>query len=95
MQDVTVTARLQSTGVQAPPSTFKCNVLRESLSVESQNISCATLKRRGSWVSLYISDGRCPTCIRRSGAECFRLLGPDNRDLFAHQRVSDIPERIS
>jgi hypothetical protein len=29
---------------------FKCNVLRESRSVDSQNIPCATLKRRGSWV---------------------------------------------
>ncbi len=35
MQDVTV-ARLQSTRVQTPAS-FKCNVLRESLSVDSQN----------------------------------------------------------
>ncbi len=44
MQDVTV-ARQQSTRVQTPPS-FKCNVLRESLSVDSQNIPSATLK---SW----------------------------------------------
>jgi hypothetical protein len=30
--------------VQNPfPPSFKCNVLRESLSVDSQNISCATL----------------------------------------------------
>ncbi len=37
-----------------PPS-FKCNVLRESLSVDSQNIPCATLQRRGSWViSVYL-----------------------------------------
>jgi hypothetical protein len=37
-------------------SSFKCNVLRESLSVDSQNIPCATLvKRRGSWViSVYL-----------------------------------------
>jgi hypothetical protein len=48
MQDVMV-ARLQSTRVQTPPS-IQCNVLRESLSVDSQNIPCATLKRRGSWV---------------------------------------------
>jgi hypothetical protein len=50
MQNVTV-ARLQSTRVQNPlylPYSFKCNVLRESLSVDSQNIPCATLKRRGS-----------------------------------------------
>jgi hypothetical protein len=50
MQDVTV-ARLQSTSVQAPLSpSLKGNVLRESLSVDCQNIPCATLKRRGSWV---------------------------------------------
>ena len=42
MQDVTV-ARLQSLSL-------KCNVLRESLSVDSQSVPCATLKRRGSWV---------------------------------------------
>jgi hypothetical protein len=33
----------------SPPS-FKCNVLRESLSVDSQNIPYATLKRGGTWV---------------------------------------------
>ncbi len=48
MQDVTV-ARLQSTRVKTPLS-FKRNVLRVSLSVVSQNIPCATLKRRRSWV---------------------------------------------
>jgi hypothetical protein len=53
MQDVTV-ERLQSTRGQISLSpSFKRNVLRESLSEDSQNISCATLKRRGSWV---ISD---------------------------------------
>jgi hypothetical protein len=46
MQDVTVT-RPQSTD---SPLLFYCNVLRESLSVDSQNIPCAPLKRRGSWV---------------------------------------------
>ncbi len=50
MEDVTV-ARLQSTRVQTPLSpSFKCNVLRESLSVDSQNIPGAALKRMGSWV---------------------------------------------
>jgi hypothetical protein len=29
---------------------IKCNVLRESLSCDCQNIPCAKLKRRGSWV---------------------------------------------
>ncbi len=55
MQDV---KRLQSTSVQTPLSPpFKCKVPRESLSVDSQNIPCATLKRRGSWdwaISVYI-----------------------------------------
>jgi hypothetical protein len=37
----------------APSS--KCNVLRESLSEDSQNIHCATFKRRVSWViSIYL-----------------------------------------
>ncbi len=36
-------------GLDSPPS-FKCNLLCESLSVVSQSIPCATLKRRGSWV---------------------------------------------
>ncbi len=51
MQDATVTT-LQNTRVQIPlsPPSFKCNVLRESLSVDSQNTPCATLKRRGSWI---------------------------------------------
>ncbi len=95
LQDVTVKARLQSTRVQTPLSPHLLNVMyfvRVSL-WRVKNIPCATLKEK--WVvgiSVYLW---CPTCICRSGAECFRLLGPDNRDLFAHQRVSDIPERIS
>ncbi len=56
MQDITV-ASLQNTRAQTPLSpSFKCNVLRESLSVESQNIPCATPDRKGPWVisvSLY------------------------------------------
>ncbi len=56
MQDVTV-ARLQSIlRVKTPHSpSFKCNVLRVSLSVGSQNIPCATLKRKGVVGNLYIS----------------------------------------
>ncbi len=65
MQDGIV-ARLQSTRVQEyklpSPPFFKCNVLRESLSVDSQNIPCAILKRMGSWV---ISDE--PKCWGRGG----------------------------
>jgi hypothetical protein len=57
MQDNTV-ARLQSTvqeyRLPSSPS-IKFNVLRESLSEDSQNIPCATLKSRGSWViSVYL-----------------------------------------
>jgi hypothetical protein len=52
------TSRLQDYRVQEyrlPPPTFKCNVLCESLSVDSQNIPCTILKRRGSWViSVYL-----------------------------------------
>ncbi len=37
------------------PRSYKCDVLRESLSEDSQNIPCATLKRRGSGViSVYL-----------------------------------------
>ncbi len=44
--------RVQEYKLPSPPA---FNVLRESLSVESQNIPCATLKIRGSWViSVYL-----------------------------------------
>jgi hypothetical protein len=50
MQEVTV-ARLQVQEYRLPsPPSLKCNVLRESFSVDSQNIPCAALKRRMSWV---------------------------------------------
>jgi hypothetical protein len=51
MQDITVARLLQvqEYTLFSTPS-FKCNVLRESLSVDSRNIPCATPKRRGSWV---------------------------------------------
>ncbi len=53
LQDYTV----REYRLPSPPS-FKCNVLRESLSVDSQNIPCATLKRGGSWVtSVYLWTG--------------------------------------
>ncbi len=45
MQDNTV-ARLQSTKRLSSPPSIKCNVLREGLSEESQNIPCATLKEK-------------------------------------------------
>jgi hypothetical protein len=53
------TTRLQDYCVQeyrlSCPTSSKCNVLRKSLSEGSQNIPCATLKRRGSWViSIYL-----------------------------------------
>jgi hypothetical protein len=61
MQDI---ERLQSTRVQTPLS-FKCNVVRESLSVDSQNIPCAVLKRRGSWViSVYLCSEQI-SCSRK------------------------------
>ncbi len=41
--------RVQENRLPSSPS-IKCNLLRESLSEDSQNIPCATLKRRGSWV---------------------------------------------
>jgi hypothetical protein len=41
--------RVQEYRLPSPPS-FKCNLLRESLFVDSQNIPCSTLERRGSWV---------------------------------------------
>ncbi len=77
MHDVTV-ARLQSTRVQTPLSPlFKMygNVLRESLSVDSQNIPCATLKRRGSWII--------------SVNLCISLFGPDLQQsrCFAGRRM--------
>jgi hypothetical protein len=52
MQDIT-NARLQSKRVQTPFSSPILNVC-----MDSQNIPCATLKRRGSWVIgyLYISE---------------------------------------
>jgi hypothetical protein len=58
MQD---TSRLQDYLVQeyrlpSPPS-IKCNVLRESLSEDSQTIPCAILKRRWSWEISYKSLG--------------------------------------
>jgi hypothetical protein len=47
MQDNTVKI-LRITSVQTPFSPYiKCNVLRDSLSEDSQNIPCATLKRMG------------------------------------------------
>ncbi len=49
--------RVQEYRLPSPPS-IKCNVPRESLSKNSQNIPCATFKKRGSWGNLYISlDG--------------------------------------
>jgi hypothetical protein len=63
--DLVTVARLQGKRVQTPlspsPPSFKCNVLRESLSVNSQNIPCGCRKLRqldgesagnhGSWVA--------------------------------------------
>ncbi len=46
--------RVQKYRLPSPPS-FKCNVLCESLSVDSHIIPCAKLKRRGSWAISYTS----------------------------------------
>ncbi len=68
------TSQLQDYRVQEyrlPSSPFfKCNVVRESLSVDSQNIPCATLKRRGPWViSVYLWGwlNRSPIPVERRG----------------------------
>jgi hypothetical protein len=54
------TTEYKSTDSPLPPS-FKCNILRESLSVDSQNIPCVRLKRRGPWViSVYFWDPHTP-----------------------------------
>jgi hypothetical protein len=48
MQDVSV-AGIQVQEYRLPPTlSFKCNVLCESLSVDSQNIPCPTLRERES-----------------------------------------------
>jgi hypothetical protein len=59
--------RVQEFRLPSPPSS-KCNVLRESLSVDSQYIPCAVLQRMGSWVISvqYISDE--PKCRGRGGS---------------------------
>jgi hypothetical protein len=46
--------RVQEYRLLSPPS-IKCNVLRGSLSEDSQNIPCTTLKRRGVLGNLCIS----------------------------------------
>ncbi len=46
--------RVQEYRLPSPPF-FKCIVLRESLSVDSQNIPCAILKRKKWWIiSVYL-----------------------------------------
>jgi hypothetical protein len=73
MQENTVT-RLQTTRVQTPlPPSIKCNVLRQSLAGDSQNIPCATLKRMGVVGNLYLSllfmDNICLRRSRHRGSE--------------------------
>jgi hypothetical protein len=70
MQDVTV-ARLQKKYRLPSFPFFKCNVLRESLSVDSQNIPSAKLKRRGSWVISMVAPH--PSGYSRHSAK--RMLG--------------------
>ncbi len=52
MQNTTA-ARVKEKRLYTPPSS-KCNVLCESLSEDSQNIPCATLRRRGVVVVIYL-----------------------------------------
>jgi hypothetical protein len=77
MLDIMV-ARLVGTRVQTPLSpSIKCNVLRESLSEDSQNIPWATLKRRGLWViSVYLWQGvtkRCRLSLLTNSALVLRV----------------------
>ncbi len=81
MQDAKVTR------LQTPLSlSLKCNVLRESLSVDSKNIHCATLKRRGSWV-ISVNFWGPLTVYRKKGADKLRGrirqgLGSDLSHMF-------------
>jgi hypothetical protein len=46
--------RVQEYRLSSPPSS-ECNVIRQNLSEDSQDIPCAPLTRRGSWViSVYL-----------------------------------------
>jgi hypothetical protein len=49
---------------------FKCNVLRESIYVNCQNIPCATLKKRGVVGNLCIS-----LLLAKTEGPCFPLAG--------------------
>jgi hypothetical protein len=76
MQDVTVVRlfSIQEFRLPPPPS-IKCNVLRESLSEDSQNNPCATLKRRGVAGYLYRVHLWCPwlkACALESMLLCVR-----------------------
>ncbi len=73
-------ARLQTTRVQtSSPTSFKSIVLRKSLSVDSQNIPCATLKRRGSWViSVYLWLLRLSSYWRVSMSPATKILSYRN-----------------
>jgi hypothetical protein len=67
---------------------IKCNVLRESRSEDSQNIPCAALKKRGSWV---ISVSYNKQVLRiRDVYPGFRIL------IFTHHgsRIPDLGSRI-
>ncbi len=94
MQDVTVSCKtVQSTGVQTPPSS-RCNVLRESRSVDFENIPCATLKRRGVVSNFYLCANVCLIthcllclCLVPDGAdvsECFYEMFDGNCRCHRH-----------
>jgi hypothetical protein len=73
MQDVVTVARLQSIRVQTLPSSlfFKSNVLRESLSVDSQKNSLLNTTEKGVGGSLYIS---LAAILGQSHLGCHQLL---------------------
>jgi hypothetical protein len=80
MQDSNV-ARLQEFRLPSSPS-IKCNVLRGSLSEDSQNIPCTTLKRRGVLGNLCISMLDRVLMIRGTVFSVFRHIRSRLRSLF-------------
>ncbi len=105
MQDVTVARlqRVQEYRLPSPPS-FKCNVLRESLSVDSQNIPCATLKRGGrvcislvsanifhSHLSLLLKYGPCND-FSNSECRCYIPSSVADPGCLSRIRILSIPD---
>jgi hypothetical protein len=93
--DITA-AKLEGTRVQTPlSSSIKCNVLRESLSEDSQNI----LKRRGSWViSVYLWIGLChqprEPSVRGERAP-YSTLSPSQVCTFNYQHLTSCEYQLT